>query len=219
MDIVAQVIGFLGIFANIIMWQQKTKRGLILCKLLSDFLWLAHFAFLGAISGAAICVVAVIRELVFMNRERRKWANHIIWPIIFISLGIGSALLTWEGPRSFLPAIAAAASVLAFWTKKPSVSRIISFPAAACMIIYDILSGSISGVVSESICIISAIIGIFRLDVKKKDKKDVQELNQDTQAIEDNTNQDETLNEGSTPLKTSKHPVVKSRHKRIKHAG
>lgn len=170
MEIAAQIVGFIGIITGAIIYQQKTRKGLMIMKLISDVIWALHYILLGAYSGMAICVLAVFRELIFMNRGKYKWASLIIWPIIFASAALGTAALTWNGPISILPAVASATSVIAFWIGKPRLSRTLAFPIASEMVIYDIFNGSYAGIINEAIGITSAIIGIIRLDIKRKNK-------------------------------------------------
>ena len=171
MEIIAQVVGALGILTNALIYQQKTRRRLIAFKLIADVIWGTHYAMLGAYSGMAICIIAVFRELIFINREEKKWAQHIIWPIIFVSAALSTAALTWNGPLSILPAVASATSVIGFWIGKPRFSRILVFPITALMVTYDALSGSYAGLLNEAISVTSTVIGIIRLDIKKKNEK------------------------------------------------
>lgn len=170
MVIVGQIIGGVGIVANIIILQQKTRRGLLTAKFISDILWTAHYLLIGAYSGAGICIVALFRELVFMNRRTKKWANHKIWPALFICAALVSAALTWQGAKTILPTTASVVSIIGYWIGIPRISRILLFPAAAGMTTYDIMVGSVFGVVNEALGVISAIVGIIRLDMKKSAK-------------------------------------------------
>lgn len=184
MNIPAEIVGVIGILSAAIIYQQKTRKGLMITKLISDFIWAAHYVLLGAYSGVAICVLAVFRELIFMNRGRYKWASHVIWPIFFSTAALGTSFLTWNGPISILPAAASALSVVAFWIGKPKLSRVLLFPISTAMVIYDIFTGSHSGIVNEAISMTSAVIGIIRLDIKRGKKSDEKEETPDKTAIE-----------------------------------
>lgn len=175
MNIPAEIVGVIGILSAAIIYQQKTRKGLMITKLISDVIWGVHYVLLGAYTGVAICFLAVFREMIFINRGRYKWASHIIWPIIFSTAALGTSALTWNGPISILPAVASATSVIAFWIGNPKLSRILAFPIAGEMIVYDIFTSSYAGMLNEAIGITSAIIGIIRIDIiqrKKEEKKD-----------------------------------------------
>ena len=171
MNIPAQIVGIFGIISAILIYQQKTRKGLMITKLISDVFWVFHYLILGAYSGVAVCILAVLRELIFINKGRRKWANHIIWPILFVLAAIGTTIFTWEGPISILAGVASALSVVSFWIGSPKLTRIFIFPIATLMIIYDVFSGSYTGIINESITLVSAFIGIIRLDIKGNHNK------------------------------------------------
>ena len=160
------VFGVLGMATTVLIYQQKTRKGLILSKLLSDVIWFLYYICLSAYSGAAIAVIGMIRELVFINREK-KWAKHPIWLVFFLMLSFVSAIITWKNIYSVLPCIASAISVISFWIGNPRLSRKLSYPISACMLTYNITSVAIIGVINEIFTIISSIIGTIRLDRKK----------------------------------------------------
>ena len=58
MEILAYVLGALGILISFIIYQQKTRKGLLLSKLTGDAVWLFHYLLIGAYTGAAIGVLA-----------------------------------------------------------------------------------------------------------------------------------------------------------------
>ena len=163
--IIGQIIGAVGVLINILIYQQKTRIRLLVCKLISDAVWATHFFVLGAYSGFAICAIAIVRELVFMNRVKHKWANHPVWPILFTLVILSSAVLTWKGPISILPAVASTTSLFSFWIGKPKVTRILCFPCSILMIIYDAFVLSYAGITNESLSLLSATIGLIRIDL------------------------------------------------------
>lgn len=163
---IANIFGALGIASTFLIYQQKTRTGLILSKLLSDVIWFLHYFLLSAYSGAAIAVIGIVRELIFVNKEK-KWAKHPFWLYFFLVLSFGCAYFTWKNVFSILPCIASAVSVISFWIGKPKLSRLLSYPISACMLSYDIAVGSVMGIINEIFTIGSSVIGYLRLDKKK----------------------------------------------------
>lgn len=165
----SNIFGILGIGSTVLIYQQKTRKGLILSKLLSDVIWFLYYFSLSAYSGAAIAIIGMIRELVFINREK-KWAKHPAWLVFFLILSFGCAIFTWKNAFSILPCIASAISVISFWIGKPGLSRILSYPISACMLTYDIVCVAILGIVNELFTVTSSVIGTIRLDRKRETK-------------------------------------------------
>ena len=167
MKIIAYIFGIIGIACTVILYQQKKSKSLLVYKLIIDLVWLMHYAFLGAFSGAVVCIIAALRELIFVKRDRTK-RSGIIWLPIFIVVAIVSTILTWDNIFSVLTCIASCIAVVSFFIAKPKLSRIFVFPISACMLVYDIAFGSIPGIVNECFAITSSAVGIFRHDIGKK---------------------------------------------------
>lgn len=167
----AKIFGFAGIASTVVIYQQKTRKGLLLSKLISDVLWFLHYFCLGAYSGAGIAVIGLVRELIFMNREK-KWAKHWAWLVFFLVLSVVSALVTWKGWASLLPMVASMLAVIGFWIGKPRISRLMSFPIAGSMLIYDVGLNpmSVAGIINELLAIGSSVVGIIRYDRPKKEE-------------------------------------------------
>ena len=56
---ISEILGFIGIFLNIVIYQQKERKRLLGFKLLSDFAWLAHYGLAFNFSGAAVAGIGV----------------------------------------------------------------------------------------------------------------------------------------------------------------
>lgn len=162
----AHIIGFLGIAANMLIYQQKKGKNLLAFKLLSDILWAIHYLLLNANAAAAIACIGIFREFVFFNQDK-KWAKSKLWFVFFMLCSITSAIFTWKNPFSILPAIASIISVISFWRNNPDLSRYLALPISISMLTYDISSSSYMGIANEIFTLISAFTGIIRHSGKK----------------------------------------------------
>ena len=159
-SVIGQIIGFIAIGVNLIIYQQKNEKNLLIWKLSSDILWLVHYILISANAAAAIAVVSSVREIVLL-KSGDSLALKKKWMVIFIVFSVVSGLLTWKGVFSVFPCVASVLANISFCLSIPMLSRIMSFPVSVCMLTYDIFSGSISGIVNEAFTIISSIIGIY----------------------------------------------------------
>lgn len=171
LQIIGQFVGILGVIDSIIIYQQKTRKGLLISKLIGDVLWGASYFMLGSIGGGAVCVIAIFRELVFINRGKHKWADGIGWLFVFIALALSSIIYSWEtdGAWCIATAVASAISVYGFWNGSPKLSRILRFPISTCMLTYDIVFGALMAILNEALSLVSTVIGIVRHDIKGKE--------------------------------------------------
>lgn len=167
MYIFAQIVGGLGILLNVIIYQQKARIRILVCKLSSDVVWMAHYLLLGAYSAAAIAVIGIARESVFIKVKRGTRAATVSL-CVFIAASILSAVLTWAGPLSLLPAAASVLSVYSFSRAEPRLSRLLSFPISGAMGTYSFFHASWAGVVNETLTVLSSLAGVVRFDIKRR---------------------------------------------------
>lgn len=159
------IFGALGVCISVIIYQQKSRKGLLTWKLISDVVWMTHYISLAAYSGAAIAGIGIFRETVFFGQMKKQEQNEKstrLWLLFFLLCSIVSAIVTWKSPFSILPAAASMISVISFWQKRPNLTRYLAFPIACCMLTYDVFAGSVMGIVNETFTLISTTVGVVR---------------------------------------------------------
>lgn len=169
MKLISDIFGIIGILLTVILYQQKNRKSLLVYKLIIDVVWIGHYAFIGAYSGAVVCVIAALREFIFVKRDPRS-KKGIVWLPIFILVAIISTVFTWNNAFSILTCLASCIAVVSFFIGKPKLSRIFVFPISTCMLIYDIACGSVAGIVNECFAMSSSAVGIILHDRKQKDQ-------------------------------------------------
>ena len=178
-EIIAQIIGFAGLAMNCLSYQAKTKKKLIVIQLFGALFFVLHFGLLGAVMGCMLNTVAVLRSLLFANSEKTN-ANHPAWLALFIAIYVGSYVMTFtvfgESPTlpnlllQILPPVGMTFSTISFRTKNAATVRKLCLFCSPLWLIYNVFNFSISGILTETISIISIITGIIRLDLKKGSK-------------------------------------------------
>lgn len=159
----AYIFGIGALVALFSIYQQSSRRKLIISKLIADICWVVHYLCLGAYGGAIPNFVGIFRELVFVNRENKKWANWVIWPFVFIVTNFVLGFRTFSSPINLLPILGSALVTVALWLKKPNLTKILSFPVSTAFLIYDIFVHSWIGVLSETISLISIILALVKI--------------------------------------------------------
>lgn len=166
MDILAEIIGGIAVLASVLIYQQKTEKGLLLSKGLTDTLWITHYIIIGGYTGAAISGLGVIRGVVLSFQARRGIkSKHIL--LVFLLVSLLSAAITWQSVFSIFPAIASCLAVIGYWIGNPKILRLMSFPISACMMTYGGYNGSATVVINEVLAVTSSLIGILKYDRKR----------------------------------------------------
>ena len=170
MNIVAQIFGIGAMISLFLIYQQSSRKKLIISKLCADICWSIHYLCLGAYGGIVPNAVGIFRELTFMQRGEKKWASRAYIPIIFILINWGIGIFTFLAPINILPIAASTFVTISLWIRKPRLTKIISIPVSLTFLVYDIFVGSYVGVVNESIAIVSIIINFIRERKQKNDQ-------------------------------------------------
>jgi len=162
-----QLIGLMGNLVLIVALQFNNRKLVVAAQGAACILWSIHFTLLDAPTAALINLVSFGRSVVFYFNDR-KWAQSqwIFWG--FIALFAANCILTWEGWQSILPGIGMCATTLALWTKNTRRMRYAYLCSSPPWLTYDLLSGSYSCALMETIGLISYIVAVVRFDRKNK---------------------------------------------------
>lgn len=164
--VIAEIIGILAVIGAFIMFQQTDRKRLIFCKLIIDLLWITHLGLLGAYTGLCITVIAVFRELVFMNRDKPIFSSNL-WLYLFILLYALTPIFTWNGIFSIFPAISASLASISFWMKSVKKTKYISTIVSCSQLIYVISIQSYSAILNEVVTLSSIAISLVRTRKKQ----------------------------------------------------
>lgn len=153
-----------------LIYQQKSRKKILICKLSADIFWSVHYLCLGGIAGLIPNIVGIFRELVFINRKDKKWAGSILWMFLFIVINWTLGIRTFNSLFNVLPIAASTFVTISLWIDNPRLTKIISLPVSAAFMVYDFYVGSYIGMVNESIAIIS-IVAYFIRERRNKNEK------------------------------------------------
>lgn len=166
---IAQAVGLIGMSFAFISFQKNNNKQILLFQTMAAVTFTLHFILLGAFTGAAMNILGASRNIIFYNREKR-WANNKLWMYFFILLYVVSGILTWENYYSILPIMAMTLSTIGLWIQEARATRLVVLPSSPCWLIYNIINKSISGVLTETVLLLSLVVAIIRFDVIEKDK-------------------------------------------------
>ncbi len=141
---------------------------------------------LAAYSGVAMAMVSMLRNIIFMARDKQRakkqqsmaieqtkeveyeLIDYAILAVLYLIM-IGSAVLTYNGFLSLMCVFATMLFTYGVWQHSTKVYKFVGIPVSLFWIIYDIYITSWFGMFLETCMMISAIIGLYReyRDMKK----------------------------------------------------
>lgn len=166
MELIGKIIGYIAIISSMLIYQQKNKKGLLICKGINDTLWICHYSLIGGYTGAAVTCVALIREIIFLKNNNLKHKKVILFCFLFAA-AICTAV-TWKNIFSLFALCGSLISVVSFWLGNPKTSRLLAFPISLCMLIYGVSNRSLAVFINEILVMFSSFTGILRIDRKDK---------------------------------------------------
>jgi len=174
--LIAQAVGLLAMAFNIFSYQQKTRQRAIAFQLGGALLFSVNFLMLGAIVGGLLNMIAAIRALVFLNKEKLH-ADHPAWLIGFVGTYLLSYILTFtlfgKEPTAvnflveFLPVIGMTATTISFRLSDAKAIRRYGLISSPSWLVYNIANFSVGAICCEVLSLCSILIGMFRLDRQK----------------------------------------------------
>ena len=172
-EIIAQGIGILAMLFNILSYQGKSQKKVIALQLCGGALFAVNFLMLGAAVGGILNILATIRAVVFLFKEKLK-ADRLAWFVAFVSLYIAVYILNFtvfgKEPTLFnliieiLPIVGMTALNIGFRLKSAADVRRCGMVSSPAWLIYNIAVGSWGAIICESLTLISIFIGMLRHD-------------------------------------------------------
>lgn len=175
-EIIAQAIGIAAMIFNIISYQGKKQSTVIALQLVGGALFAINFLMLGAVVGGLLNIIAVIRAIIFLFKDKLK-ADRLPWFICFIIIYVGIYILNFtvfeKEPTAFnliievLPVVGMIALNVGFRLKNASDVRKCGLVSSPAWLIYNLVAGAWGAIICETVTLISIFVGMFRHDRKK----------------------------------------------------
>ena len=174
MEFWIQAIGIVAMATNISAYQFKSKRGLLLCLCMGSALFSVNLFLLGAVTGAIMNVLSVVRSLVYVKMDKLpisiKWVNIMFIAAYLISYVLSFTVFGIEPTVNnfileLLPIIAMSAMTFAFADNNAKIIRLAGFISSPCWLVYNIFNNAIGGMLCEIITLVSIISALIRIDI------------------------------------------------------
>lgn len=172
-EIIGQIISIAAMGCNILSYQNKNQKSLLIFQLLGGVLFAISFFLLGATVGAILNLIAVIRAIMFLFSKKLN-TSHPLWLIVFIVSYVTVYILTFTvfGTKptfvnlliEILPVIGMTALSVGFMFEDSSKVRMLGLVSSPAWLIYNIYYLSVGAIVCESLSLVSIFIGMLRHD-------------------------------------------------------
>lgn len=169
--ILNQVFAFIGLIFVVLSFQQKESKRIILFYVLATLFVLIGLCIYGDASSIVLCSVGLIRNLTalfFAYKPNTKSSIKFTASVFLIFILILFNIIYWNNYLNILSIIIGTLATIMFMQKDAKIIRKLSLIFEILLIIYFALLLTPINVIMEIIGLTSVIIGIIRLDIKKK---------------------------------------------------
>lgn len=158
----SQILAGCAFFLDLIIFQFKDRRAILLCFLVSGILSLLHFFLLGAATAAWISVLFCLRISAAYFSSRKEIA------LTFIGLGAGVTALTWTGWISLLAFVGNATGTVATFQKSGLRMRLLFLAASAFWLVHNLAIWTPVAAAQEICFSTGNLIGLWRYYYKQR---------------------------------------------------
>lgn len=160
--IIANIIGFIAFTISTVAYHRKKKKKIFATTLIADFLKLIHYVVLGAYSGIATKVMAIVRDIIMVKQDKNKFLNSKILLLLFVIAYIVFGIVTYQGPLSVLSILAALIYTVFCWNGNEDLVRKALIVSELLWLVYNAYAKSYSGCFYSVIMIISTLVAIYK---------------------------------------------------------
>jgi len=177
------VFGILAVLVCFFIFLHRSRDLTLMFRLLFDIFSALSitFAYLYSkevvlFAGLGTNIVGIGADILFYFRKRYKWADHIFWLFLILSLYGLSLIFTYRSPISLLPIFGSFINTTALYLMNHKVTKWMTFCGQIFFITYYslLLVGSdmltLLNLLCSSVMMVSVIIGLFMIYFKKDQK-------------------------------------------------
>ena len=172
----AQIIGLLTTVVAVISAQCKNMTMILVLELVANLLVALSYILLGGFSGSYVCLIACVQTGIsyVYAKKSKKMSNWLT--VIFIVAYIVASLAAYRRPADVLSGIAAVTFALAVAQSKAAGYRVFMSTNSLLWIIYDLVIGAFTMIITHGLLLVSLIIAMIRYHDGAALKKAVQNL-------------------------------------------
>lgn len=156
----SQLLVGLALCTDILSFQFKNKKHIIICLMISCTLISIHFMLLGHWTAAGLGIIAAVRFATSLLSTSKKFMYLFVaatWIISFV---------TYEGVLSILGCAGGTLGTVASFCKQDKQLRQLMLAGTCLWIIHNLLAGSPGAVILEIFFASSNIIGYYRFYIR-----------------------------------------------------
>lgn len=162
--IISQILVGFAIIFDLLSFQFKERKRIVVCLMISCVLISSHFVLLGHWTAACLGLLAAIRFLTGLFSTSKKLMS------VFICSSIVVSFVTFAGTLSILSCLGSVFGTTGTFCRNDKQLREFMLIGTCLWLIHNILAASPAAVLMEALFISSNLVGYYRFYLKPKKK-------------------------------------------------
>ncbi len=163
--IISQVFTIIMYILLVTTFYVKERKVVLTLNFIATISIAIAYILLGAWTGLAMCIVVIIRNIIFLLDENKNGKREninktdIIILVVLYAISLISAVFTYAGPLSLLSVAATMLNTYSVWQKDIKIYKLLGSPTSMLWILYNIYIMSVFGIILESVLLICSVTG------------------------------------------------------------
>lgn len=170
MEILWQIIGFVGMATIILSFQIKNPKLLVMTQAFAQTMFVIHYVMIGSPAGAIQNFLAIVRALLILSGN--KYLSSKVAKYIMMALFLVSPAFVYNNIFDFLPGIAMMINTYYIWSMNSKMVRLSQAAIVSPLwITYNAINLSLPGIFTEVFNLTSSVIFLIRTRKMKESSK------------------------------------------------
>ena len=170
-NMIAQIFALIAFILYVASLQFKKKEKVLKYQMIANTFYALEYLMLNAYAGVNNSLFGISRSAIFYVCNKKKMKFPLYGAVIFVVLVLIFGYMSYVDIYSIIPVAISILFFLALYIGNMKIYRIFTAMAAISWIIYNIHVDAYFGVIDSIVELISALIAIYRIDIRKKKLK------------------------------------------------
>ena len=164
-QVILNAFGVIAIILKVTEFQLKNRKTIIIFALIGSACWVFYFFFNGDLTSTITGLIGTIQGLIFLFREKYKWAGSKFWLYFFIVVQLACGIFTFSVWHDVFALSAGVFNVLTYFVLERRKYRIMGFFLMLSWVLNSVFKFYPIALINDVFAFISVCVAIIRYDL------------------------------------------------------
>ncbi len=160
--------GLISVVVKMIEYQLKSRNITIIFSCIALLSWVFYFGLQGDAASAFATLINAISCLIFLQRDKYKWARSPFWLFFFIGISLYNLFISFQAWHDLFCIFTSVFGVLAYYVRSVKAYRYIALCSESCWLLNSLFKMHIVCLVCDVLGFASVLFAILRIAWAKR---------------------------------------------------